>query len=113
MKKNYYQLLSIQPDADQDIVKKAFRRMAHKWHPDKNDSLGAKEMFIQIQEAYECLKDSKKRLQYDYKNGVKQRPTQQKYQDSNFRDFVNAVAVIIGIIAVVAIFFPRSRRYSS
>ena len=63
---DYYQVLGIQREADEIEVKKAYRRLAHKYHPDKNS--GDKESegkFRDITEAYEVLNNSEKRLQYD------------------------------------------------
>ncbi|HRH25896.1 MAG TPA: molecular chaperone DnaJ [Candidatus Paceibacterota bacterium] len=63
MAKDYYQTLGIDKNASQDEVKKAFRKLAHKYHPDKSDGDAAK--FKEINEAYSVLSDDKKRQQYD------------------------------------------------
>jgi len=74
-------------------------------------------MFIQIQEAYDCLRNNYKRLQYDYMIGVKQRPTQQKAPGFNVGMFVRDIAlfatVIIFIIMAVKIFSFGKRHYST
>ncbi|NTW28504.1 MAG: molecular chaperone DnaJ [Coriobacteriia bacterium] len=59
---NYYDLLGIKKDATADEVKKAFRRLARKHHPDAG---GDEEKFKEINEAYEVLSDAEKRAQYD------------------------------------------------
>jgi molecular chaperone DnaJ len=59
---NYYDVLGIKKDASADEVKKAFRRLARKHHPDAG---GDEEKFKQINEAYEVLSDTEKRAQYD------------------------------------------------
>lgn len=65
-KKDYYELLGIARTASVDEIKKAYRKMAMKYHPDKNPGDSAAEaMFKQISEAYEVLSDTKKRQQYD------------------------------------------------
>ena len=59
---NYYDILGVKKDASADEVKKAFRRLARKHHPDAG---GDEEKFKQINEAYEVLSDAEKRKQYD------------------------------------------------
>ena len=61
MGKDYYAILGVGRDAGADDVKKAYRKMALKFHPDKNSSPGAEEKFKQIGEAYDVLSDPKKR----------------------------------------------------
>lgn len=63
MSKDYYKILGIEKNASQDDVKKAFRKLAHKYHPDKAD--GDEEKFKEANEAYQVLGDEKKRQQYD------------------------------------------------
>ena len=60
---DYYQNLGISKDASPDDIKKAYRKLALKYHPDKND--GNKERFQQIQEAYETLSNPQKKHEYD------------------------------------------------
>lgn len=69
MNTNYYYILGINSNASSDEIKKAYRKLSHKFHPDKND--GDKffeERFKEIQEAYETLIDEKKRRFYDINN---------------------------------------------
>lgn len=61
--KDYYQILGVARNATTDDVKKAFRKLAHKYHPDK--SSGNAEKFKEASEAYSVLSDEKKRAEYD------------------------------------------------
>src|SRR3989338_6620228 len=59
---DYYEILGITKNASQDEIKKAFHRLAHKYHPDKG---GDENKFKEINEAYQVLSDAQKRAQYD------------------------------------------------
>ena len=61
MGRDFYKILGISKGATDDEIKKAYRKMAVKWHPDKNKSPEAEEKFKDIAMAYEVLKDKKKR----------------------------------------------------
>jgi molecular chaperone DnaJ len=63
MAKDYYSVLGVDKKASQDDVKKAFRKLAHKYHPDKSGGDEAK--FKEVSEAYAILGDEKKRREYD------------------------------------------------
>jgi len=65
MDEDYYKLLGVDRNATSDDIQKAYRKMAHKHHPDVNDSPGAQEKFQQIQKAYDVLNDPNKRELYD------------------------------------------------
>ncbi|CAG2114917.1 unnamed protein product [Medioppia subpectinata] len=65
MGKDYYSILGIARQAGEDDIKKAYRKLALKYHPDKNKAAGAEEKFKLIAEAYEVLSDKKKRDIYD------------------------------------------------
>jgi len=64
-KKDYYELLELQRTATEADIKKAYRRLAMKYHPDRNPDKNAEEHFKQVKEAYEVLSDSQKRARYD------------------------------------------------
>ncbi len=63
MAKNYYNILDVPKSASTDDIKKAFRKLAHKYHPDKKG--GDAEKFKEASEAYSVLSDEKKRAEYD------------------------------------------------
>lgn len=65
MGKDFYKTLGISRNADDEEIKKAYRKLALKYHPDKNKSAKAEERFKEVAEAYEVLSDKKKRDIYD------------------------------------------------
>ena len=83
MSKSLYETLDVSQDASADEIKKAYRRLARKFHPDINKEAGAEEKFKEINAAYEILSDEQKRHQYDqYGDNM--------FGGQNFHDFANA-----------------------
>jgi len=83
MSKSLYDTLDISSDASAEEIKKAYRRLARKYHPDINKDAGAEEKFKEINAAYEILSDEQKRRQYDqYGDNM--------FGGQNFHDFANA-----------------------
>jgi curved DNA-binding protein len=83
MSKSLYDTLGVSPSASADEIKKAYRRLARKYHPDINKDKDAEEKFKEINAAYEILSDEQKKAQYD------------QYGDSmfggqNFHDFASS-----------------------
>ena len=65
MGKDYYSILGVSRGANDDELKKAYRKLALKYHPDKNKAKGAEDKFKEIGEAYDVLSDPRKRQIYD------------------------------------------------
>jgi len=102
--KDYYDILGVKPEASEAEIKAAYRKLARKYHPDKNKETGAEEKFKAINEANEVLKDAEKRRSYDqlraggYRQGEQFRPPpgwqgQQGFGggDSDFSDFFESL----------------------
>src|SRR5208282_3595309 len=77
--KDYYHTLGLTRDAGAEEVKRAYRKLARKYHPDVSKEKNAEAKFKEVQEAYEVLKDPEKRAAYDqlgrdYRSGQQFRP---------------------------------------
>jgi curved DNA-binding protein len=77
--KDYYQVLGVTRNADAEEIKRAYRKLARKYHPDVSDERNAEDRFKEVAEAYEVLRDSDKRAAYDqlgreYRSGQQFRP---------------------------------------
>ena len=70
--KNYYNILNVEENATSDQIKKSFRKMSMKYHPDKNN--GDDQKFKEINEAYEILGDTDERKKYDFKRSGRGNP---------------------------------------
>ncbi|GAG56120.1 unnamed protein product, partial [marine sediment metagenome] len=64
-KRDYYEVLSVDRNATDEEIKRAFRKLAFKYHPDRNREDGTEEKFKEVNEAYEVLSDPDKRSAYD------------------------------------------------
>ena len=64
-KRDYYDVLGVSKNASLEEIKRAFRKLAMKYHPDRNKEPGAEEEFKKINEAYQVLSDDEKRKLYD------------------------------------------------
>jgi curved DNA-binding protein len=89
--KDYYKTLGVERNADADAIKKAYRKLARKYHPDVSKDPEGEEKFKEVAEAYETLKDPDKRAAYDqlgsHQTGQDFRPPpdwEQRYADSGF-----------------------------
>lgn len=92
-KKDFYEILGVKKDASQDDLKKAFRHLARKYHPDLNQgSNEAEEKFKEVNEAYQVLSDPQKKAQYDQVGHADFKPgeytqAQTPSYDDLFRDY--------------------------
>jgi curved DNA-binding protein len=87
--KDYYQIMGVARDATQDAIKRAYRRLARKFHPDVSKEANAEEKFKELQEAYEVLKDPQRRAAYDqlgsnWRSGQEFRPPPDWGRDFEF-----------------------------
>lgn len=81
MGKDYYKILGIPKTATDDEIKKAYRKLALRYHPDKNKAANAEEKFKEVAEAYEVLSDKNKREVFDKygEEGLKSGGRKKKY----------------------------------
>jgi len=63
--RDYYEILGVDKNASQEDIKKAYRNLAKKYHPDVSTEPNAEEKFKDVQKAYDCLSDEQKRRNYD------------------------------------------------
>jgi curved DNA-binding protein len=107
--RDYYEILGVKRSADADELKRAYRKLARKFHPDVSKEKNAEEKFKEVQEAYEVLRDTDKRAAYDqlgrdFRNGQQFRPPpdwsqrfgnsggSQRFSDLNgFSDFFSSL----------------------
>lgn len=105
--KDYYDILGVKPDATDAEIKRAYRRLARKYHPDVSKEAGAEDQIKSVNEAYEALKDGERRREYDqlraggYRAGDEFRPPPNwqgnrgggngGFHESDFSDFFESV----------------------
>src|SRR5882757_2611598 len=84
--RDYYEILGVSRDASPEDIRRAYRALARKHHPDVSKEAGADDRFKQIAEAYEVLRDPEKRAQYD-RFGANWRAGQDVSSDPGFSGF--------------------------
>ena len=105
--KDYYDTLGVKPDATDAEIKRAYRKLARKYHPDVSKESGAEDKIKAVNEAYEALKDGERRREYDqlraggYRAGEQFRPPPhwpdgpgaraRGFQETDFSDFFESV----------------------
>lgn len=67
---DYYEILGVNPGSDESVIKKAYRALSLKYHPDRNSTAEAKDLILKINEAYETLGDPDRRNKYDMQSNV-------------------------------------------
>ena len=83
---DYYKVLGVPRDADPDAIRRAYRKLARKYHPDLNADPEAEERFKELGEAYEVLSDVDKRARYD-RLGARWREAEREAPEESFEDF--------------------------
>ncbi|BAW39175.1 co-chaperone-curved DNA binding protein A [Helicobacter pylori] len=108
MSKSLYQTLDVSENANQDEIKKSYRRLARKYHPDLNKTKEAEEKFKEINAAYEILSDKEKRRQYDQFGD-------NMFGGQNFSDFARSRSASEDLDDILSSIFGRggfSQRFS-
>ncbi len=96
-KRDYYEVLGVNRDADDDTIKKAYRKLAMKFHPDRNpDNKDAEEKFKEAKEAYEILSDAQKKAAYDRYGHAGVDPSMGAGGQQGFDGFADAFSDIFG-----------------
>lgn len=85
--RNYYDILGVDKNASQEDIKKAYRTLAKKYHPDISTEPNAEEKFKEVQKAYDCLSDEQKRQNYDQFGTEEPNPFGQGGNGSGFSGF--------------------------
>jgi len=112
---NYYETLGIKEDADPAEIKKAHRKLALRWHPDKNpDNKEAEEHFKKIQNAFDHLKDKVKRAAHDVELERKREAEEQYIYEKQQQEWAQKQPsqrepfpwfdVVLGVLALIGIF---------
>jgi curved DNA-binding protein CbpA len=107
-KKDYYEVLGVGRDASEEEIKKAYRKLAMKHHPDRNpDNPKAEEHFKEAKEAYEMLSDAQKRAAYDQYGHAGVDPSMggggAGFGGANFSDAFGDISVIFSVVAARAV----------
>ena len=114
-KRDYYEILGVGRDASKSEVKKAYRKLALRYHPDKNPSKEAEERFKEISEAYAVLFDDEKRRLYDQYGhaGIDQQFSQEDiFRGADFGDIFRGMGFDIDFSDIFERFFGHRTGYN-
>ena len=94
-KRDYYEVLGVDKTADEKEIKKAYRKLAMKYHPDVSEEEGSEEKFKEISEAYAVLSDDEKRQRYDQfgHEGKEGYTSEDFYQNVKFDDILQGFEI--------------------
>jgi molecular chaperone DnaJ len=110
--KDYYRILGVRRDADLETIKRAYRELAKKYHPDKTSGhVEHTERFKEVSEAYQVLSDEKKRAAHDRELAAREAPRQRGFYSESLRrydPFEEAFAIFRSLFAP-----PRSQRFGT
>lgn len=113
-KKDYYEILGLDRNASKADIKKAYRKLALKYHPDKNPDKAAEEKFKEISEAYAVLYDDEKRKMYDMYGhaGIDQRYTYEDiFRGADFSDIFGGMGFDFGFNDIFERFFGHRMNF--
>lgn len=112
-KRDYYEVLGVQRNASKDEIKSEYRKLALKYHPDRNKAPDAEEKFKEISEAYAILSDDQKRTQYDQFGhaGIDSRySTEDIFRSVNFDEILRDISFGFGGFGSIFDMFSGGRR---
>ena len=110
---DYYAILQVDPRAEKEVIEAAYRRLAVKYHPDRDPSSGATERMRQINAAYEVLSDSERRRSHDLHREARQTSSPALRQRGRRRSYpLWLLAGILVLLAVVTRVNPRLLLYA-
>ena len=99
-KRDYYEVLGVKKDADENTIKKAYRKLAKKYHPDSNaGDAGAEQKFKEVTEAYNVLSDKEKRKLYDRFGHAETEPALAALAEAVF--MASAVEILAAIRSII------------
>ncbi len=109
---NYYQVLGVNRNATAEEIRKAFRKLAFKYHPDRNHEVGAEEKFKEANKAYEVLSNPEKRAVYDAQQVSYAQATYKPYRpaQSDQRGFLGWAKVLVGVGGLLLFLYLTAKK---
>jgi oligosaccharyl transferase (archaeosortase A-associated) len=111
-KRDYYEILGITRNASRKEIKKAFRNLAHKYHPDVTHSPETENILKEINEAYEVLSDTEKRAAYDYSNrdileSKQKARKKEKHREKRGISLYVVTTAVASLVVFFLVFYPN------